>query len=324
MYDFEEAKREYRQLCKTEPSINLYMQAWYLDAACTNEENWKVILVKENDVVIAAFPFEYVKIKGLWRIKNPQACHYMGIWIREEKYKSQEHRLKRLTYIVDTILSLLPYYDKFYIVFQSSFKNWQPFYWKGFQAKVHYTMTISPDSVLEECIGKDRRKRIRKAQKEYVIKRNHMTIDEYWDFFEKSYIERNRTISYSKENFYRIISAAMAEEAITIRGVYMNDELVAEDIILKDKLRNYHEYGTQKANSHTSANSLAIYDAIQETVEEGKIFDFEGSMIKGVCEFNSSFGVKWEPYFIISKESRKSIIFNSLKSLINAIKGQKK
>ena len=32
-YDFNSAKEEYRELCRTEESINIYMQDWFLDAA---------------------------------------------------------------------------------------------------------------------------------------------------------------------------------------------------------------------------------------------------------------------------------------------------
>ena len=69
-YDFDKAKEEYRELCRDNETIQIYIKDWYLDAACQNVEDWKVILVKENGKIMAAFPFQHIKKKGLWSISN--------------------------------------------------------------------------------------------------------------------------------------------------------------------------------------------------------------------------------------------------------------
>ena len=70
-YDFEKAKEKYRQFCKIEPSLSIYMRDWYLDAVTENENDWKVILIEENGMIVSAFPFGYQKRHGLWYIYSP-------------------------------------------------------------------------------------------------------------------------------------------------------------------------------------------------------------------------------------------------------------
>ena len=67
------------------------------------------------------------------------------------------------------------------------------------------------------------------------------------------------------------------------------------------------------------ATSYAIYEAINYALKKGKIYDFEGSMIKGVCEFNSSFNPEWEVYYLITHCSRKYKVLTNIKEILTYI-----
>lgn len=165
-YDFGRAKIKYRELCKTEPSINIYMQDWYLDAVTEENADWKVVIYEEDDVICAAFPFQYMKRHGLYYITNPWQCARAGVWIRPKVYKSKLDELLYHKKIVDELLQKLPYYDVFRISFHSGFVNWQPFYWQGFSEQTYYSMVIkSEEKEYLPFISKERRKRINRITK---------------------------------------------------------------------------------------------------------------------------------------------------------------
>ncbi len=322
-YDFKRSKEKYRELCKNEKSINIYMKDWYLDAVTEKEDDWQVIIVEENELVMAAFPFGYQKRHGLRYIYSPWQCARGGLWIRERFYRGKEEELSVLNQYVKQIIDDLPPYDSFNILFNSDFKNWQPFYWNGFSAQPRYSMVIQKsieDYII--CIGKKRRERIRRAKRKYCMRENQISKEDYWDFLVKSYESKKKILDYSSDKFYKLWDALKFYNACIVRSVLDEDQnLVAVNIILEDNKRCYNQFGTQMQGKDTDATSYAIYDAINYALNKEKIFDFEGSMIKGVCEFNSSFNPEWEVYYLISNCSRKYKILSNIKSILLAIKG---
>lgn len=323
-YDFKTSKEKYRELCKNEKTINIYMKDWYLDAVTEKEDDWQVIIVEENELVMAAFPFGYQKRHGLWYICSPWQCARGGLWIRERSYRGKEEELSVLNQYVKQIIDDLPPYDSFNILFNSDFKNWQPFYWNGFSAQPRYSMVIQ--SSLKDyitCIGKSRRNRIRKSQKRYYIQENQLSKERYWEFFTKSYESKQKVLEYNATKLYKLWDALQSHNACTIRSILDEEQkLVSVNVILEDEKRCYNQFVTQMQGKDTDATSYVIYEAINDALKKGKVFDFEGSMIKGVCEFNSSFNPEWEVYYLISNCSRKYKILSNIKGILLAVMGR--
>ena len=51
-------KALYQQFCKQEKEMPVFVKPWYLDAVCQFEnQSWDVILVKEQNKIVASWPF---------------------------------------------------------------------------------------------------------------------------------------------------------------------------------------------------------------------------------------------------------------------------
>ena len=289
-YDFENAKKEYRKFCKEEKSINIYMQDWFLDAVLRGGEEWRVVLVKENEQIVAAFPFGYRKSHGMNYIFAPWQCARMGIWMRDRIYEDQEEKINVLGNYLKKIVEGLPPYDSFQIPFDYKLQELAPVYWFGFSASPRYSMVIqkeTDDYIL--AISKKRRERVRRAMRRYHVEEGRLSKEDYWDFLVRTYE-----------------SALQEHDACIIRSVLDEEEhLVAVCIILEDSERCYHQLGAQMQGKDMDATSYAVYESINYALRNGKKFDFEGSMIQGVCEFNSSFNPDWEQYYTITNYSKK-------------------
>lgn len=323
-YDFKRAKEKYRELCSNEPDICIYMKDWYLDGATEKEEDWQVILVEENNTVVAAFPFGYQKRHGMYYIEAPWPCARMGVWIKKQSYRSKLGELMVLERYVNEIISYLPKYDVFRIPFESRFTNWQPFYWAGFSEEIRYSMII--DSKVEDYlpfVSKQRLRQIRRGGTSYLVTKNKLSIDKYREFIIEAYQSMGRTVSYEKDKFKKLIEILQMKGACEIRSVLnQKNEIVFVCIILQDENRYYQQFNTQMQGKDMEASSLAIYDAINSAVRNGKIYDFEGSMIYGVCKFYASFNPLWEPYHFISRYSRKYKIINSFLTICREVTGR--
>ena len=310
-YDFKEAKKKWRLICQEREDVPIYKQAWYWDATTDSDDDWKVILYEGNNVIVA-FPFLYKKVHGLWRIELPWQVQRSGFYIGIPKETAEDKKILYLIEALDYICDRIPKYDYFNVNFDID--NWSPFYWKGFTATPQYTYTISgkDPEIIKATFSRNRRRRISNGEKKHEIRINNLDIQEVWDFFELSYEKRDRKLSYSKEKFMKLMEATSAHDALEIMSIYDRQKIIAVEITLKDKQRYYWQLGTHLPE-YQDATSLAAYHTIQEALREEKKFDFEGSMIKGVAEFNLSFLPDTEIYYTIHDESLKYTLLKDMR-----------
>lgn len=319
-YDFETAKKEYREFCKRETSLQVFIKDWYLDAVCDSPDDWRVILVKENGHIVAAFPFGYKKGKLFWYITNPQFVSRGGVYIdvgnRTSCYKIEKFFSK----IIREIIQNLPYYDAFEIVFDSRFTNWQEFYRNGFSQTTMYSYVMDN---LEGDISKQfasiRRSELRKAQQVYHVKKD-LDVNHYMRFIETSYSKRNRSLAFSTSDFLKLANALLRNDAGEIRAAIDRDgNIAAVTFTLIDSMRYYHMFTSYDPDMSNGAVTLLIWDAMNDCNQQGKVFDFEGSMIPTVAKQNIEFNPRLEPYFILRKYSKRFQLKKSLADIVDIL-----
>ena len=105
-----------------------------------------------------------------------------------------------------------------------------------------------------------------------------------------------------------------------IRCVDKNtNDTAAVIYLVMDNRRIYNMFGTFDPERRAS-QKLTTYEAIQLSHELRLDFDFEGSMIAGVADFNRDFNATKEPYYMITKYSDKYIFLFSLKNIAKIAK----
>lgn len=293
---------------------------WYLDAVCAPDEEWRVILYKENGQIRAAFPFAYTKGKyGLWRIHNPWQAPRLGIWIDYRgKTEKPGGREAYENSIVADIVSKLPHYDVFHIAFDARFQNWQQFYRLGFRQTSHYSYVLDPPENLLAQLSYNMRREVRLLQKDYTVD-GHISLKEYWDFFEKSYRQRGRTPSYGKEPFFRLCEATLRHGVCRLIGCRdQSGSLFSIASVFIGGRRMYNMFNTFDTTTKFSTLPLVTLYAIELARQIGLLFDFEGSMIPGVANYNLKFNAVKEPYFVITDYSDKYRLLNGLRESAQA------
>ena len=317
--DFPGDKAAWREICRTDSTVPAYFKDWYWDATCDTPDDWHVILLRDGCDVIAAFPFTYTAHRGMYSIGTPWQVAASGIWLANGELSQSQKGLRELTHIVELLVAELPEYDRFNVVFDASLWTWQPFYWEGFSCTPHYTMVVRGQAeALRSSLAKKRRNLITKTERECRIEVNSISKEAYWDFFRKTCELRDRIPTYNKEQFCKLFDALEMHGALQTRVVFDEDGAqIAENLCVIDDSRFYHQFGTFMPGKNPGAQSFAIYDAIYSALISGRQFDFEGSMIRGVCEWNSSFGPVWETHYRIERQSEKYKVRASLGALVS-------
>lgn len=316
-YDYREAKEKWHEICKSELYMPIYHRDWYWDAVCDTPDDWKVI-VYEGEYAVAGFPFLYRRIHGMQRIENAWQVARGGVWISLKRAVTFEKKMHIYNEIAQYVIERLPHYDYFNINFLPSYENGSAFSWNGFDIGANYNYVIEnrlKDEIKPNC-SKKRRQRINTSQKKYTMKLDGISIDEYWNFFQESFEEKGRHIMVEKRRFEKLAEALKAHNAIQLRSAFEeNGVIAAAAIYLMDDRSLYHQF-CANTYGNNDAQSLLTYDAICFAMETGRRFDFEGSMIKGVAEYNFSFSPEMEVCLSIHKVSKKYRRLNAIRNIL--------
>ncbi|MCI7589556.1 MAG: GNAT family N-acetyltransferase [Spirochaetia bacterium] len=313
-------KQLYQEFYEQHPDICIFSAPWWLDATA-GAENWDVILVRnKNNEIIATFPYTYKKGKfGLKQIGMPTLTQKLGPYIVYDKNKITE--TKKITYeheIYTQIIDQLPDYDSFMINFDQRYKNWLPFYWNGFNQTTRYSYRIENIKNHDLVFGnyaKSKKQKIQKA-KNFTLKYD-MDFNAFYDYFEEVIKERNEKVSYSKEFFINLCEAVYKNNAGRI--FYCEDEdknIHAINLTVWDNDTAYYLIAMRKQNYNMSGGTeFLVHETIKYVSEFVDVFDFEGSMLKGVEQSYRLFGGEQTEYYSISHTKNKLLaLYHALRS----------
>lgn len=308
----------YLQFCKTEKSIPVFSQPWWLDAAC-GEINWDVAVVSNGERILGTLPY-YMKSKfGLKILSTPKLTQTLGPWIAPStaKYAKQLSQQKN---ILTALIEQLPSHHYFTQSCHHSITNWLPFYWKGFKQMTRYSYIIEDLSDLEgvwkETLPKVKTD-VRKAQKTVDVKDN-LSLEEFYRIVLLTYQRQGRKTPYSFDCFAQIYDACEKNNAGKLFfGVDQSEKIHSVAFIVWDSNTAYYLIGGGDPNLRNSgATSLCLWNAIRFAATVTKGFDFEGSMVEPIERFFRGFGARQVPYLAISKSNSKLI------SLYQALRGE--
>ncbi|SOB93656.1 acetyltransferase (GNAT) family protein [Ureibacillus xyleni] len=296
---------KYRQLSEFEKSIPLFSKGWWMDAVCEND--WNVILIENNDQILASLPYYFYKTNHRMEIKKAILTQTNGIWInypQNQKYEKQLSYENRLMSLVIDEIEKLPI-TKYQQYFHYSIENWLPFYWRGYSQTTRYTYVIEDTSNLQQVyqnFNSNLRKSIRKAEKQVTIKED-IPIEDFYCFNKMTFERQGLNIPYSFEIVSRI------DEACAKRGAKKTFYCVDENnqihsaiyFVWDDDTLYYLMSGSHPDFRNTQSLSLLLFEGIKLAHQMKKKFNFEGSMKKNIEHHFRQFGAVQKAYHHIFK-----------------------
>ncbi len=299
----------YREFCRKEKELPLFLHDWWLDAVCC-EGCWDAAVVKEGDDIHGVLPYYIVTGKlGHTFITMPRLTQVMGPWLSYPPGQKSWSLLGFEKKVMTGLIRQLPPFDRFIQGFHYSVANWLPFHWQGFAQSSGYTYVIEDvsdiDKVYENVRGNIRRE-IKKAEKVVSVTVED-DIEAFYQAVFKTYRRQGLKPSISLE-FLRRLDRACKER--NRRSIYFardaEERIHAALYIVWDDVGAYHLLSGGDPQLRTSgATSLLMWRAIQWASEFGLRFDFEGSMKEPIEQFFRSFGAVPKNYFFISKTNSR-------------------
>jgi len=317
------SKQRYEIYCNHHPDIPLFMQAWWFNAVCFPDgKDWDVLFAEEKGKIVGVMPYHFLKKNGFKIVLQPQQTQYNGVWIDYPKEMKLHKRYSFEKRVMDDLINQLDALKpSFYSQsFHHSFTNWQPFYWRGFRQTTRYTYQIKELNDLEKCFENfsyAKQKHIRKENDDLQIDFS-LSADEFYHFQKETLKHKNAKIEYSYNLFLSIYNEAVGREQGKIISLKdKNENIHSALFFVWDKNSAYALISAINPKFKSAGSSTKMFwETIKFVSDKTKVFDFEGSMIKGVAQSFQQFGAEQVPYFCISKNYSK--LFSILKFVKNA------
>lgn len=314
-------KELYREFCKKNRQLPIFMQDWWLDAVCAGKE-WDVMLcVKRGDEemrllgdeammreteapeeIVAAMPYLLRKRAWMQYILMPQQTQIGGIWMSEDITEDAE----KVTAVCQQFarklgeMGLSYYYQQYPIGSPAP----QAMETLGFKAKERVTYRIEDLSDLDKVIGRFSKNKKRQLQKALSLHAElGMNVEDFYRFHKRCLQDQGKEISYTREFLLVLERKARRLEQCQILSICNADnEVLAAAFLVWDKQTMYYLipcYDVRYKDSGASA--LLVLEAIKLARQKGVVFDFEGSMIRGVANHYKQFGSTRTVYYSVEK-----------------------
>jgi len=296
----------YDELVARSPQGSVFSSSWWLDAVAG--DSWQPNLLEAGGEVVAAWPTVVRTTRfGKLHVGAP-LTPFLGPLFAPSEGGELRRRANDIKSI-ELLLGLLEPCAHVEARCHPAFDYWTPLSWHGFTQTTRYTWRLPELGDLEAVFARLReniRREVRKARKSgvTVVPGSLEELEEVRD----RTAERADRADVAAANLaaLRSIEAAAAPRGartiLVARGA--DGSLHAAGYFVHDARYTYYLVGGSHEELRTSGGpSLLMWHAIELAAEQGRGFDFEGSMLRSVERFFRSFGGVPAPYSVVRRTS---------------------
>lgn len=279
------------------------MYSWYLDLAAAN---WSALVLNDYEVVLPL------------PVRSKFYIHYLlqPIFLRYLEIFSEQHITKQTEALFwDHIPSKIKLIDIYY---SNAFPHQNGVYETAERSYQLLDLNKSYAEIYHEY-GSSIIKNLKKAEKAGLSIGENISSKEIIDFYRENVGSKIKEFDASQYLLMeKLMEKAIAkEQAFTFYASDKNNKITASVFILRSKNELYFFKGSACADGKASGAMYLLLDHIFKCYsQKGLSFNFAGSSIEGVANFNRSFGAKDCVYLQVKK--------NKLPKLVNLIKSLKK
>jgi len=283
---------QYREWAETCTHLPVFWQPWWLDAVCPHA--WGVCLAKdEGGKIIGVLPYFLTRKWGLSAIDMPALTPYLGPWYDFPAQLKLTNRYALEHTIQTELIKQLPAVFFFRQRWHPQLVNALPFRWNRYRLEIKYTYCLNLDAQeVFSGFASALRNNISNAAKRYTLERS-ISGEGFYAMNGHAFAAQKMKMPYTEVQFQKLAGQAQFHQA---QSVYWDTEpnsakKVAAIYIAKDQNYAYLLATGRIPEAHSGAVAWLIWQALQDLTQEGiKVFDFEGSSLRGVEGFFRQFG----------------------------------
>lgn len=275
-------KQQWDQCINQSANGLIYAYSWYLDAM---SDHWDALVLNDYEAVM---PITWNKKYGVYYLFQPFFCASLGVF----------SKTKLNPEMVAAFLQKIPTKFKYFDIYlnQQNLYSIQGF---PFTERVNYVLDLQQDyNTISSAYRSNLKRNIKKAETSGLIVKNDIHVDEIL-LLAKDTMQRVSSINEEEiSRFKLVIEAAKKHTRTSTIGIYSaKQELLASALFLYSHHRWYYILVGNHPNGKTLGASHYLIDRfISQHAGLPDLLDFEGSDIRNLAFFYSSYGATEERY----------------------------
>lgn len=257
----------------------VYLLPWYLDVVC-GRGHWQAHLQVVADTVVAIWICNTRKKGRLTYSVTPELSPYHGLHIVGDHLAAAD-----LEQFANYVRAHYHYMEH----------DLAPQDWLS-AADEKTTFIINQSHSSDAAWGmmkSDYRRKIKKAKAEHTVV--EVEFDHFREILTQSFSAKEKKQPYNMALFSKLDAECKKHNTRRILGLTdQQGKIVAAAYFLHDQQCTYYLAGGHVAG--TNPMYLLLWEGIKQSLDRGRAFDFEGSMIPGVAQFFRGFGGQQTAY----------------------------
>ncbi len=259
----------------------VYAYSWYLDAM---SKHWDALVLNDYETVM---PLTWNKKYGIYYLYQPWFCASLGI------FSKKEISAKTIEQFLNAIPQKFKYWD-------ISLNHHNLFAVENFPLKERMNFVLPLNKTYNTIAASYRtnlKRNIKKAEAALLEVKKNIPLKEILSLAKES-MQRIVPISDDEVKlFSKVFKKAHQYQKAETWGIYLKKELLASAVFLHSHSRWYYILVGNHPNGKTIGASHYLIDRfIHAHAGEAVVLDFEGSDVRNLAFFYSSYGAKEEKY----------------------------
>ncbi len=265
-------------------SVNglIYGYSWYLDAMA---QQWDALVLNDYEAVM---PLTWNKKYGISYLYQPYFCASLGIFSVQPLTAA----------ITEQFLKAIPTRFRYIDIYLNK-GNLFPVNGFPLTERINYVLSLNkPYNVIADSYRTNLKRNIKKAEQSSLQVKQHVELDEIITLAKET-MQRVSVITDEQiNNFKTVVAEAGKLKQVETLGIYAaNNQLLASAVFLYSHKRWYYILVGNHPNGKTlSASHYLIDRFIALHANTDALLDFEGSDIRNLAFFYSSYGATEERY----------------------------
>ncbi len=286
------------------PAPTIFQEAWWLDICAGG--NWHRSTFEHRYGTVAMTCAVRQRWFGLKEIYRPPLTPFLGVsWDNSVPDITMQQALTVISDAVPHLLENLPPHVRFKMNFHPGFLWWSPLFWEGYKETIRYTYRIEGIKDLDRVwsdFNSNAKRNIKKAIRCVTVS-SEDSAEVLYDLFSRTMYNQGKRPGYPKRlltELWREVKRRGKGEILIARDS-ANNPHSALLVVWHNDESYYLVGGTDPNLRNSGAMMLTMWTAIKRASLHSSVFDFEGSMQRGIDKFIRNFGALPSPYHQVTK-----------------------
>lgn len=311
---------QWNALIDKSPHGTVFHKTWWLAAAGREFEIFGCW--SEQGELSAGIPLFRKRKNGLTLCHSPALTPYLGPVFDLSGADRVRDRIYLMRSQGELLARSIRGFDTFCQIAGTEAPDLQGFLWAGFHAELAYTFRFDAGTTVDDALqqaARTHKQKLNPKRNGWIEMERGSDVGALIELNRRTFSRKGRSVPYSESMLQGLVQSAAEQGCGTIYVARGHERRPLSAIfVVHDSRASYQIVSGIDWDDHNpDAGYVTTWAAIQDALEAGRAFDFEGSRIRGVEQYYRRWGAPAKPIWKLKKAGSlrgrvATILFNSV------------